>query len=179
MPKTRHIYVDFSNLRIEGRHLAGELVGKKEAPWHCDFKGLLDVARGGQPLGRTLLVTSDPFPASQHAWDAGWEVITYPRSFHDKEKCVDTRLAVEAVRDGLSEIRDAYRDEFVLVSGDLDQQPVAALLKREGYSVHNLFWGPSMNALHTSCDTFESLNTHWDRVTWSGARKQHDVQISR
>jgi len=175
MPKTRHIYVDFSNLRIEGRHLAGELVGKKEAPWHCNFTELLAVALGECARGRSLLVTSDPFPASQHAWTAGWEVITYPRSFHAKEKCVDTCLSVESVRDGLSELRDPSRDEFVFVSGDLDQQPAVALLKREGYRVHNLFWGPATNALHSSGDTFESLNTHWDRVTWVQPER-HGIQ---
>lgn len=177
MPKTRHVFVDFSNLRIEGRHQAGLRLGKEEAPWHCNFPALLEVALDGRKKGRALLVTSAPFPAAHHATAAGFEVVTYLRSFHNKEKCVDTHLAVEAVREGLSEIRDPLSDEFVFVTGDLDQMPAVAMLRERGYLVKNLFWSFASSALHTHCDSLELLTTHWDRLTWCPPRKwqEHGV----
>lgn len=171
MDKTRHIYVDYSNLKHEGKHLAGQRVGKTQAPWHCNFEALMGVLQGTANLGRTLLVTSDPFAAGAHALEAGFEVVTYPRSFHKKEKCVDTRIAVEAVRDAMRPGRSPEHDIFVFVSGDLDQQPAVQLLREEGFTVYNLFWQHSSKGLQDSCDAFEALDPHWDRITWCPTKK--------
>lgn len=163
---TRHLYVDFSNLLYEGKHVMGRLASKREAPWHCNFNGLLDVLVGDAKRGRCHLVTSDPFGAQEHAQAAGFEVETYPRAFNRKEKCVDTHLAVEAMRDAFGGLRIPGQDTFVLVSGDLDQLPVARALRAEGFTVINAFWAHSARGLRDVCDVFVSLDEHREKITW-------------
>lgn len=163
---TRHLYVDFSNLLYEGKHVMGRLASKREAPWHCNFNGLLEVLLEGASKGRCHLATSAPFGAQGHAQAAGFEVVTYPRAHNRKEKCVDTHLAVEAMRDAYGGLRIPGVDTFVLVSGDLDQLPVACALRAEGFTVINAFWAHSARGLRDACDVFVSLDEHREKITW-------------
>ena len=170
----RYVYVDFSNLWWEGQHLAAVENGKTPnlfralkhnvtSAWHCDFPAL-HAYLGGEKLDRALLVTSDPFTAQKHARSAGFEVHTFPRSRHGREKRVDTYLVAQAIADGL-QCATPETHEIHLVTGDLDQEPAVTLLRNQGYTVVVHFWDHAARGLKSACTSFASLNPQWATLT--------------
>lgn len=179
----QHIYVDFSNLYAEARHIGAVFCGlarnideaqddKRVVHWRCDFAKLFQVLCTEKP-GTAFLITSEPFKDAHLAEWAGFETLTYPRGYRQREKCVDTHFAIRVVNDALT-LLDPKKDEIILVTGDLDQLPTVQFLRAEGYTVKIAFWNHAAQTLRGEANVFEALNPHWDLITLEGpkARKQ-------
>lgn len=173
-----YLYVDYSNLIAEAKHIAAVRSGLAQdlnhaqdnrisAPWHCHFRNLLSYTSGSVPA-RALLVTSEPFYGRTYAEHAGFEVKVYPRGYKQREKCVDTHLATQIVRDALT-IIDSKTDEIVMVTGDLDQIPTIRLVKQHGHKVVLVFWEHAAMHLRSEADGFFALNPQWEHLTWRTA----------
>lgn len=169
------VYVDYSNLVTEARHIAAVMAGRAEniddaqdrriiEPWSCEFPALLQAVSEGLPVARALIVTSDPFYSRRYAAEAGFELVVYPRSYREKEKRVDTAFALAAYADAVHRM-NRETDRVVLVTGDLDQEPTVAALQAQGVNVTVAFWKHASKRLRDSATTFLPLNERWDALT--------------
>jgi uncharacterized LabA/DUF88 family protein len=168
------LYVDNSNLWIEGMHVAAVRAGLApdvwgaceqrvcDPSWRVDFGRLMDFA-GGNAIGRAVLFGSTP-PTSDSLWGVarskGFEVIVHERNARNKEKKVDTQIAVEMIQDSFE--RMAPGDTITLVSGDADHVPAVLKLRARGFVVEVCFWGHASNELRNSASKFVELDTYLD-----------------
>ena len=172
------IYVDNSNVWIEGMHVAtvaSGLASDIQAAMSdnvCDYEWKLDFGRlyqfaGGDTAGRAVLFGSRP-PANDSLWtvakNRGFEVIVYDRSIRNKEKKVDTSVATEIMADSYERMASG-RDEVTLVAGDGDYVPTVENLRGRGFSVFVAFWDHASRELKESASSFISLNPYLDHLS--------------
>lgn len=169
------LYVDNSNLWIEGMHFSA--VEKGLAPdvwtahdlkicdhsWKPDFGRLYEFAGGNaSEVGRAVLYGSRP-PANDTLWDIakkkGFEVVVYDRNAQNKEKKIDTSIAADIITDSY-ELMDKTKDEVTLVAGDRDHVPAVEKLTKRGFKVYVLFWDNAAKELKAAASQFVSLNPH-------------------
>lgn len=174
------LYVDNSNVWIEGMHVAA--VASGSAPdiltaqqsnicdygWKLDFGRLLEFADGDRAnIGRAVLYGSK-LPPNDSLWNAakgqGFEVVVHERSkFSGKEKKVDTNIATDVTADSY-EIMDPNRDEITLVAGDADYVPTIERLRKRGFRFDACFWDHAAREIGEACANFVSLNSHLEHL---------------
>jgi uncharacterized LabA/DUF88 family protein len=169
------LYVDNSNVWIEGMHVAA--VANGHAPtiwdalenricdyaWKMDFGKLYQFAGGDQKdVGRAVLYGSRP-PVNDSLWSIaksrGFEVVVYDRNIQNREKKVDTSIAADMIADSY-ELMKPDTDEVTLVSGDRDLVPAVEKLRRRGFKVDVVFWDHASVELRNAASSFVSLNQH-------------------
>jgi hypothetical protein len=139
------ILVDNSNLFIGGKQLAAERKGARrrgrgDAPsdpsWRLDFDALHTCLADGRQVHVAVMVGSHP-PESESPWEesargAGFELLVQETNPRNKEKAVDTALAVRG-----TEIICAATEPMVLVlaAGDRDYVPLVEVAQRHGWEV--------------------------------------------
>ncbi|HSW29065.1 MAG TPA: NYN domain-containing protein [Longimicrobiales bacterium] len=150
-----YLYVDNSNVWIEGMHLsavskglAASLTAAQDQnicdhTWRADFGRLLAFAGGGRgDIRRAVLYGSRP-PPNDSLWAAaereGFEVVVHDRSVSRREKKVDTNIATDIVGDSF-ELMTPGEDEFTLVAGDADYVPVVERAGTRGIPFYVVFW---------------------------------------
>ncbi len=171
------LYVDNSNVWIEGMHVAAVASGSApdirtaQAANVCDFGWKLDFGRlyefaGGDGAGRAVLFGSRP-PANDSLWavakSRGFEVLVYDRSIRNKEKKVDTSIATEIMADSYERMT-AGVDELTLVAGDGDYVPTVDQVRSRGFSVYLAFWDHASRELKDAATRFISLNPYLDHL---------------
>ncbi len=169
------LYVDNSNVWIEGMHVSA--VQKGLAPdiwtaqkekicdygWKMDFGKLYEFA-GGQAseVGRAVLFGSRP-PPNDSLWEVarrkGFEPIIYDRSIRNREKKVDTSISTEIVTDSYEHMSPEH-DEITLVAGDSDYVPTVEKLSTRGFTFHVVFWEHASRELKEAATRFISLNPY-------------------
>lgn len=169
------LYVDNSNVWIEGMHVAAVAHGMApdiftaqeyritDQGWRVDFGKLLQFAGGNRSdIGRAVLYGSRP-PPNDSLWVAaerqGFEVVVHDKNLKGKEKKVDTNIATDVVYDALK-LMDPGKDEITLVAGDSDYVPTVAKLKEEGFRFYVVFWDHAARELREVSTRFTSLNPH-------------------
>lgn len=175
------LYVDNSNVWIEGMHVAAAQNGLAPDVWSavqnkiCDYSWKLDFGKLFQFAGgdtadvkRAALFGSRP-PKNDSLWDAakrnGFEVIVYDRNVAGHEKKIDTDIVATMIEDSY-ELFAADEDEMTLVSGDSDYVPAIEKLKKRGIPVHVVFWAHASRELKDAATKFISLDpflTHLSR----------------
>ena len=175
-----HIYVDNSNVWIEGMHVSAVAKGMAPDIWAaceqriCDSDWKLDFGRlfqfaGGSNVGRALLVGSRP-PPNDSVWKSaesqGFEVIVHDRNASNKEKRVDTEIATQILDDSY-QIITAVDDVVTLVSGDADYIPVIESLSKRNIPVEVCFWDHASPALKAAASKFISLNQYLDHLNYN------------
>ena len=169
------LYVDNSNVWIEGMHVSAVQVGLAPDIWtaqnekicHYDWKidfGRLYEFAGGQAseVGRAVLFGSRP-PPNDTLWEIarskGFEPIVYDRSTRNREKKVDTSISTEIMADSYEHM-SAERDEITLVAGDSDFVPTVQKLRGREFTVHVMFWDHASRELKDAATKFISLNSY-------------------
>ena len=169
------LYVDNSNVWIEGMHVSAVKRGLAPDIWVaqrerlCDYDWKIDFGKlhnfaGGQAsdVGRAVLFGSRP-PANDSLWDVarrkGFEIIVYDRNIRNKEKKVDTSIATEMVSDSY-ELMEPDRDEITLVAGDSDYVPTVDRLCQRGFSIYVLFWDHVARELREAATKFLPLDDY-------------------
>jgi uncharacterized LabA/DUF88 family protein len=175
-----YIYVDNSNLYIEGRRVSAVAQGLAANIREAMEYGILDhgytISFGrlhefltGQDLSkikRAALFGSRPPPNDsiwQYAKKAGFELHLEDRNIKNKEKKIDTGIATLLTK-------DAYKhgipkeDTFVLVAGDADYVPTINELKADGYKVEVVFWNHAARELREVASKFISLDEYLDTL---------------
>ncbi len=166
------LYVDNSNVWIEGMHVAAYVHGLSPDVWSavqnkiCDNNWKLDFGKlfqfaGGEKIEvrKAALFGSRP-PKNDSLWEAarlsGFEVITYDRNVANHEKKIDADIVATMIEDSYEILQPG--DEITLVSGDSDYVPAIEKLKRRGIAVHVVFWGHAARELKEIATTFTNLD---------------------
>lgn len=171
------LYVDNSNVWIEGMHVAAVASGAAPDIWAAqrlriterfviDFGKLREFA-GGETSGvvRAVLYGSRP-PPNDSLWRSaeaqGFEVVVYDRNAVNREKKIDTKIATDIVADSYS--RMSVGDEVTLVAGDRDYVPVAEQLVERGFAFHVVFWEHAALELKTVATSFTALDPYREHL---------------
>ena len=152
------IYVDDSNMWIEGKKLAAKQANLKcvEDPrLRLDIGKVTDVVASGRDVGWGILYGSEP-PPIDSVWkkirEHGWQVVTSKRStFTNKEKQVDHHMVADITE--LVSDRSVAKGKIVLVSGDADVIPAIKKGLRTNWSFEIWMWASGISkALRTLKD---------------------------
>lgn len=174
------IYVDNSNLFLEGRRVAAVKKGLaddiKQAMEHrtmdyeyqIDFGKLYEFLTQGEETERCYLIGSRP-PPNDTLWgiaeSKGFEVHVEDRNAANKEKKIDTTIATEMLDDAYNE--NQKKDHTItLVSGDRDYVPPVKKLIKRGYSVDVVFWEHAAKELRDECSKFIPLDPYWEHLSY-------------
>jgi uncharacterized LabA/DUF88 family protein len=173
------LYVDNSNVWIEGMHVAAVASGMVpdlwtaqennvcDTNWKLDFGKLFQFAGGDRAqVKRAVLFGSRP-PPNDSVWDAarrnGFEPVVYDRNVRNKEKKIDTDVVATMMEDSYERLdRDA--DEMTLVAGDADYVPMIEKLRARGIRVHVVFWDHASREIRAAASQFTSLNQYLDHL---------------
>lgn len=174
------LYVDNSNVWIEGMHVAAVVSGLApdiwtaqqgrvcDYGWKLDFGKLLAFAGGDRAdIGRAVLYGSKP-PPNDSLWNAaekqGFEVVVHERSkFSGQEKKVDTNIATDVTADSF-ELMNPTKDEITLVGGDSDYVPTVERLRQRGFQFYVCFWDHAARELREAASSFVSLNAYLEHL---------------
>jgi len=174
------LYVDNSNVWIEGMHVAAVESGLApdiwaaqehricDHDWKMDFGRLLEFAGGKrEEIGRAVLYGSKP-PPNDSVWAAakgqGFEVVVHERNpYSGREKKVDTNIVTDVTADSF-ELMQPGRDEITLVAGDSDYVPTVERLRKRGFIFDVCFWDHAARELKGACSNFVSLNPYLDHL---------------
>ena len=172
-----YVYVDKSNVWIEGMHIAAVKAGYASsldeaqqnnscAPWSYDFGKLLSFSGGNaENIKRAVLFGSRP-PKNDSLWksaeEKGFEVIVEDRDYYtNKEKKIDMGVGTAIMEDSYECMRPE-NDEVVLVAGDKDYLPIIRSLKKRKIKVSVCFWSHAAREIKDAADKFYSLDDYYD-----------------
>ena len=120
------------------------------------------------PLKKAYLFGSRP-PQNDSLWEAarqgGFEVVVEDRNAQNREKKIDTGIAVRMMEDSYECIEDKNADEMILVAGDKDYVPVVHSISRRGIRVVVYFWDHAANELKDHAAEFVSLNRYIEAIS--------------
>lgn len=173
---SRYIYVDNSNVFIEGKRVSavdkGLSLSVAEATKHkildgeyrIDFGKLHTFLVDGDTSGikKAVLFGSRP-PANDSLWNiaktAGFEPKIEDRNIANQEKRIDTGITTAMMKDAYTKI-DKESDLIVLVAGDGDYIPPIEALIKDGHRVEVVFWDHASSDLKSTCSRFRSLDPY-------------------
>lgn len=173
------LYVDNSNVWIEGMHVSAVKTGKApdmqtalekgicDYDWKIDFGKLYEFA-GGQcsDVGRAVLYGSRP-PANDSLWAIarrkGFEVVVHDRNAANREKKIDTSIVTDMMADSYELMKPGI-DEVTLVAGDKDYVPTIDNLRRRNFNLYVVFWERAARELKEAATTFISLDRYLDHL---------------
>lgn len=149
--KKIHIFVDNSNVKIEGARLAyakryrnGIRGTEVDDTYLIDWGKFLHLikSRGGRLMGQVPILYGSRPPPDDTIWNEirseGFDVRLFDRNIRDKEKGVDMEMGMDVVERILTV---SPPETIVIVAGDADfKGPVERALKK-GWEVEVWFWG--------------------------------------
>ncbi len=172
------IYLDNSNLWIEGKKVSAVQKGKALDVWEAtdtktfdndfklDFGQALAIANHA-PIKVARFYGSRP-PEADSVWKAaelsGFELIILNRNQRNKEKGVDSTMVMNITEDMLTIAERG--DIFIIMAGDADYLPVVNNVKAKGFEVHVLFWDHAATELKRAADNFLSLNGYLQQLQY-------------
>ena len=175
-----YIYVDNSNLYIEGRRVSA--VENKLAPdihtamrnhildqgYTISFGKLYEFLCGQdkKQIKRAALFGSRP-PPNDGIWTfakkAGFDLHLEDRNYANKEKKIDTGIVTMMTRDAYK-TATAGEDTIVLVAGDGDYVPTLKALTGDGFNVEVVFWNHASGELKSAASKFVALDQFLDHL---------------
>ena len=175
-----YVYLDNSNLFIEGQRLAAVKNGLAsdlqdafvnrtlDFSFRVDFGKLLEFVAGNDPseIADAYLYGSRP-PANDAIWGlaerAGFTPVVVDRNASNREKKVDTALVTQLMADAFLK-GNKDDDTFTIVAGDGDYVPTVTTLVEQGFTVEVVFWGHASRELKTVCSRFIDLDQHFSAI---------------
>jgi uncharacterized LabA/DUF88 family protein len=176
------IYVDNSNVFIEGKRIAAVQNGKacsaahanakdiSEDSFRLDFGELYDFVAENNPdkVARAVLFgssISETDAVWQIAERVGFETVVVSRNAERGEKKVDTGIVAAMVRDAYTKV-DKAKDTITLVAGDSDYVPAVEILTDDGFYVEVVFWSSASNELKSVCSKFIELDRYLEKLEY-------------
>ncbi|MDI9349214.1 MAG: NYN domain-containing protein [Candidatus Symbiobacter sp.] len=178
----RFLYIDNSNVWIEGMRWAAVYAGLApdiwyagdrkitDPNWRLDFGKLL-LAINGDPkdIKRAVLFGSRP-PPNDSLWQSaqrqGYETVIYDRNRSNQEKQVDAAIVATVIEDSYEKM-DVSQDEIILVAGDSDYVPMIEKLRKRGFRVKLVFWSHASRELIAAASEFKELNPFLDDINYN------------
>ena len=169
------IYVDDSNLWIEGEKFQGKLTHFKGEDHRLRIEAgkLADFLANGRPVKKGYLYGSEP-PKMDKLWEKieskGWEVVKSPKSaITGKEKRLDTTI----VRDITRKVNNESPSTIALVTGDADMLPAVEEAVEKGWNVEIYMWNHATSGElkkyaneHEELCKFVALDNHTTEFTF-------------
>lgn len=173
---SKYVYVDNSNVFIEGKRVSAVQKGLSLNVWEAtkerildneyriDFGKLHNFLSDNNPssISKAVLFGSRP-PANDSLWRmaemAGFKTEIEDRNVANQEKRIDTGIVSFMMRDAYTLI-NKKTDTIILVAGDGDYVPPVELLKKDGYHIDVVFWDHASGDLKKACSNFRSLDPH-------------------
>jgi len=168
-----YLYVDNSNVWIEGMHVSAVATGMApdiwsamenkifDTSWRIDFGRLHEFAGGDTPA-KAMLYGSRP-PPNDSLWNVaknkGFEVVVFDRVAH-REKKIDTQITADIISDLYESMQKG--DEVTLVAGDRDYVPVCEKVIAREVRFDVVFWDQASQELKDACSNFVNLNPRLD-----------------
>ena len=176
-----YIYVDNSNLFIEGRRVSAVKKGMAkniieamnndilDKSYNINFGRLYEFLTGkdDKSVAKAFLFGSRPPPNDsiwQYATRAGFELILEDRNSANKEKKIDTGLTAKLVKHAYKNM-DPKRDTAIVVAGDGDFVPAIRELHEDLFKIEVVFWDHASKELRKLSDKFISLNDRLDYLS--------------
>lgn len=165
------IIVDNSNIWIEGKKHSAKQKGtkmKEDSSWRIDFGKLLSVIAGNNEIYKAIFVGSEP-PKNDSIWNAaeikGFEVKTYTRNIQNKEKAVDTELAVQG-----TEIICTAPEPYILklLSGDSDFLPLINIARKRNWRTEIWAFSNAFNPhgeMAKAADSIQYLDNVFEQIS--------------
>ncbi|CAG8551257.1 19018_t:CDS:2 [Rhizophagus irregularis] len=141
-----HIFVDNSNIEIEGKKLISALESVYENQLYIDYGRLLKMLLNGRQIGDDpVIVGSRPLP-NDSIWrkieDFGYRVSVFDKNYAFQEKEVDNELGL-SISDAIQEYKRP--GIIVLVAGDGDYRPALTRALLRDWIVEIWFWDHAMS----------------------------------
>ena len=174
---TVYVYIDNSNIWIEGKKIAAGLHGRDMGErYRIDFGRLLREVSGGRVIYSARLYGSRPPPADS-VWKAAETLGIRPtildRNKQNKEKGVDAELLLDA-GETLSET--PVHETMVLVAGDGDYVPLCERIGRRGWKAEVHFWDNAAVKLQKSAE-FNDLTPKHEAIGRYARSADEDLLI--
>lgn len=173
-----HVFVDNSNVLIEGRRFAEmKRKGKATLSPYVDDSYEIDWGKFLYVLGEkdTRGLAEVPFlygsrpPPDDSVWkrirDDGFDVKVFDRNIRNKEKGVDMELGMD-VAELLHTVPKPKT--LVIVGGDGDFVPVVERAKKKGWTVEVWFWSNAAAELKKAAGRFCPLDPHLNFLRLGG-----------
>jgi uncharacterized LabA/DUF88 family protein len=174
-----YVYVDNSNVWIEGMHVSAVRRGMApdvftaqterivDTSWRIDFGKLYEFAGGnGSDVARAALFGSRP-PPNDTLWAVakakGFEVIVFDRNVKNQEKKVDVAIVSEILVDCYQKMSPG-KDEVTLVAGDGDYVPAVEKVIERGISFNVMFWAHASRELREASTKFFPMDDYLDHL---------------
>ncbi|PKY47258.1 hypothetical protein RhiirA4_462388 [Rhizophagus irregularis] len=141
-----HIFVDNSNIEIEGKKLISALESVYENQLYIDYGRLLKTLLNGRQIGDDPVIVGSRPPPNDSIWrkieDFGYRVTVFDKNYAFQEKEVDNELWLS--------ISDAIQEHkrpgiIVLVAGDGDYRPALTRALLRDWIVEIWFWDHAMS----------------------------------
>ncbi len=157
-----YVFVDNSNVWIEGKKVAGRL-RKPQIPsngrYRIEYGTLLQHVLDGRDLAAVPRLYGSEPPPNDSVWKVirarGFDVKVFKRNIFNREKGVDMRMGLDIGRLALTEPAPAT---VVIVAGDADFVQVVDDAHAPKWKVEAWYWGNCAGDLRKAVDRFESLN---------------------
>lgn len=168
-----YIYIDNSNIFIEGKKIAAKKGrSKRTSDKNCrlDFGELYDFVAESDPtkIARALLLGSSP-PDSDKVWTTaekvGFEVVVIERNVENREKKVDRGIVAAMIKDAYARV-SRNNDTISLVAGDSDYVPAVRMLVKDGFHVEVVFWSSVSRELKDEASRFIQLDKHLETLKY-------------
>lgn len=178
MPDNRvHLFVDNSNVLIEGRRLAyakrnanGHRGTHVDKTYEIDWGKFLYLvkSRGNRLLSRVPTLYGSRPPPDDTVWqqirNEGFDVRVFDRNIRDKEKGVDMEMGMDVV-ERLFEV--THPETLVIAAGDADFKGIVERAKKKGWNVEIWFWGNAAAEMRRA-STFVDLDRAFDYLRKGG-----------
>jgi uncharacterized LabA/DUF88 family protein len=177
-----YIYVDNSNLFVQGRYKAAveqglassiteaQRLNIQDSSWQINYSRLYQLLCGTSDDENAACRLWGSSPPGEWFWKMiqsfGFECNIVPRSIAGREKKVDVSIATAIIADSFT-IIDQTDSEITLVTGDIDFVPVVEILVSRGFNVCVAFWGEAGNELRETASSFFNLDPFFDYLTFT------------
>lgn len=175
--KKIHMFVDNSNVKIEGarlahakRHRNGIRGTEVDNLYEIDWGKFLYLvkSRGNRLLAQVPVLYGSRPPPDDSIWikirSEGFDVKLFDRNIRDKEKGVDMEIGMDVIE----RIMTVNPPEtIVIVAGDADFKGVAERAKKKGWDVEVWFWGNAAQEMQGIAN-FINLDKAFDYLKKNG-----------
>lgn len=163
-----YVFVDNSNLWIEGKKLSGRR-SKPAVPsnhlYRIEYGQLLKHVLDGRNLAAIPKLYGSEPPPNDSVWkmirSKGFDVKVFKRNIFNKEKGLDMRMGLDI---GRLVLTTKPAETIAIVAGDADFIQVVDEAHGEGWKLEVWYWSNAAGDLRKAVDRFESLDGALNKV---------------
>jgi uncharacterized LabA/DUF88 family protein len=176
--RTLHLFVDNSNVLIEGRRLANarregraRLGARVDDSYHIDWGKFLYLVKetDSRALSQVPFLYGSRPPPDDTVWERirndGFDVKVFDRNIRNKEKGVDMEMGMDIV----DRIHTVVPPQTIIITaGDADFVPAVTRAQSKKWTVEVWFWNNAADQLKRVANRFVSLDKYFEYLRLGG-----------